>query len=240
MLEPPTPGQNEKELPYFVHESAYVDDGAEIGAGTKIWHFSHVMKGARIGERSIIGQNVNVDGGTMIGNNVKIQNNVSVYTGAVIEDDVFLGPSCVLTNVTNPALPGEPALAVRNHLAEARLHDRRECDDRLRHDRRPLCVRRRRARWSPRMCRTSRWSWATPARRIGWMSRHGHRLGSPDADGVMRCPESGLRYRETEPGILRCLDLDDEAALPAALSKGVKSYRQLREDTRHERSAARS
>ena len=91
-----------KELPYFVHESSYVDDGAEIGEGTKIWHFSHVMKGARIGKRSIIGQNVNVDGGTIIGSNVKIQNNVSVYTGSVIEDDVFLGPSCVLTNVTNP------------------------------------------------------------------------------------------------------------------------------------------
>ena len=90
------------ERPYFVHESAYADEGAEIGAGTKIWHFSHVMKGARIGERCVIGQNVNVDGGTVIGNNVKIQNNVSVYTGAVVEDDVFLGPSCVLTNVTNP------------------------------------------------------------------------------------------------------------------------------------------
>src|SRR6266850_2694807 len=95
--------KNEKrERPFFVHESAYVDDGAEIGAGTKIWHFSHIMKGARIGERSILGQNVNVDGGAVIGNNVKIQNNVSVYTGVVIEDDVFLGPSCVLTNVTNP------------------------------------------------------------------------------------------------------------------------------------------
>src|SRR4029077_4492295 len=91
-----------KELPYFAHESAYVDDGAELGAGTKVWHFSHIMKGAKIGEKSIIGQNVNVDGGAVIGNNVKIQNNVSVYTGTVIEDDVFLGPSCVLTNVTNP------------------------------------------------------------------------------------------------------------------------------------------
>jgi len=72
-----------------------------IGNGSKVWHFSHVMKGAKIGERCILGQNVNVDGGTIIGNNVKIQNNVSVYTGTVIEDDVFLGPSCVLTNVTN-------------------------------------------------------------------------------------------------------------------------------------------
>src|SRR5438034_2133072 len=102
VLEPLDSEREKTELPYFVHESAYVDNGADIGAGTKIWHFSHVMKGARIGERCIIGQNVNVDGGTIIGSNVKIQNNVSVYTGVIIEDDVFLGPSCVLTNVTNP------------------------------------------------------------------------------------------------------------------------------------------
>ena len=101
-LEPLADAARRRRRPYFVHESAYVDEGAEVGAGTKIWHFAHVMKGARIGERSIIGQNVNVDGGAIIGNNVKIQNNVSVYTGVVIEDDVFLGPSCVLTNVTNP------------------------------------------------------------------------------------------------------------------------------------------
>jgi UDP-2-acetamido-3-amino-2,3-dideoxy-glucuronate N-acetyltransferase len=87
---------------YFHHESSYVDEGAIIGAGTKIWHFSHIMKGARIGERCVFGQNVNVDGGVVIGNNVKVQNNVSIYTGTTIEDDAFLGPSCVLTNVTNP------------------------------------------------------------------------------------------------------------------------------------------
>ncbi len=87
---------------YFAHESAYVDDGAQVGAGTKIWHFAHVMKGATIGARCVIGQNVNVDGGATLGNNVKVQNNVSIYTGVVIEDDVFLGPSCVLTNVSNP------------------------------------------------------------------------------------------------------------------------------------------
>ena len=87
---------------YFVHESAYVDDGAQIGAGSKIWHFCHVMPGAVIGRKCVLGQGVNVDNGAVIGNNVKIQNNVSIYTGVVIEDDVFLGPSCVLTNVTNP------------------------------------------------------------------------------------------------------------------------------------------
>src|SRR4051812_46986692 len=90
-------------LPYFVHASAFADEGAEIGEGTRIWHFAHVMKGARIGRKCVIGQNVNVDGGAVVGNNVKIQNNVSVYTGIVIEDDVFLGPSCVLTNVDGAA-----------------------------------------------------------------------------------------------------------------------------------------
>jgi len=87
---------------YFVHESSYIDEGAEIGAGTKIWHFCHVMPRARIGEKCNIGQNVLVSSDVTLGNNVKIQNNVSLYTGVVVEDDVFLGPSMVFTNVINP------------------------------------------------------------------------------------------------------------------------------------------
>jgi len=87
---------------YFVHESSYVDDGAHIGKGTKIWHFCHVMPGAVIGERCSLGQNVVVMPGTRIGTNVKIQNNVSIYEGVELEDDVFCGPSCVFTNVVNP------------------------------------------------------------------------------------------------------------------------------------------
>ena len=87
---------------YTVHESSYVDDGAVIGAGTKIWHFCHVMAGAIIGERCSLGQNVVVMPRTRIGNNVKIQNNVSIYEGVELGDDVFCGPSCVFTNVTNP------------------------------------------------------------------------------------------------------------------------------------------
>jgi len=87
---------------YFAHESSYVDDGAVIGNGTKIWHFSHVMPGAVIGERCNLGQNVVVMPGARIGNNVKIQNNVSIYEGVELEDDVFCGPSCVFTNVMNP------------------------------------------------------------------------------------------------------------------------------------------
>ena len=87
---------------YFVHESSYVDEGCEIGSGTKIWHFSHVMKGCKIGRNCNIGQNVVISPGVVLGNQCKIQNNVSVYTGVVCEDGVFLGPSCVFTNVINP------------------------------------------------------------------------------------------------------------------------------------------
>ena len=87
---------------FFVHESSYVDEGAQVGRGTKIWHFCHVLSGAVIGERCNLGQNVVVMPGTRIGNNVKIQNNVSIYEGVTLEDDVFCGPSMVFTNVTNP------------------------------------------------------------------------------------------------------------------------------------------
>ena len=90
------------ERPYFVHESSYVDEGCRIGAGTKIWHFSHVMSGAVIGERCNIGQNVVISPDVVLGNNVKVQNNVSIYTGVVLDDDVFCGPSMVFTNVINP------------------------------------------------------------------------------------------------------------------------------------------
>jgi UDP-2-acetamido-3-amino-2,3-dideoxy-glucuronate N-acetyltransferase len=228
-----------QERPYFVHESAYADEGAEIGAHTKIWHFSHVMKGARIGERCVIGQNVNVDGGTSIGNNVKIQNNVSVYTGSVIEDDAFLGPSCVLTNVSNPR-----SQVNRHSLYETTLL-KRGCTIGAN---------------STIVCGVTVGRYAfvgagavvtknvpefalvvgNPARQVGWMSRHGHRLESPDSNGIMRCPETGYRYQEVEPGVLRCLDLDEETPLPAELSVGSKSYRQIKEESNYEYSAARS
>lgn len=86
----------------FIHSTAIIDEGAQIGAGTRIWHFCHLMRDSRVGERCILGQNVFVDNNTLIGNGVKIQNNVSVYNGVVLEDDVFLGPSMVFTNVINP------------------------------------------------------------------------------------------------------------------------------------------
>jgi UDP-2-acetamido-3-amino-2,3-dideoxy-glucuronate N-acetyltransferase len=87
---------------YFVHESAYVDEGCEIGTGTRIWHFSHIMANCKIGDHCTIGQNVVVSSNVILGNNVKVQNNVSVYEGVTCEDDVFLGPSMVFTNVINP------------------------------------------------------------------------------------------------------------------------------------------
>ena len=104
------------ERKYFVHPTAVIDEPCSIGVGTKIWHFGHVMRGARIGERCILGQNVFIANDVVIGNNVKIQNNVSVYTGVELEDDVFCGPSCVFTNVSNPR-----SQIVRHHLYERTL-----------------------------------------------------------------------------------------------------------------------
>ncbi|HEY3044211.1 MAG TPA: Gfo/Idh/MocA family oxidoreductase [Vicinamibacterales bacterium] len=219
---------DQKKRTFFAHESACVDDGAEIGDGTKVWHFSHIMKGARIGERSIIGQNVNVDGGAIVGNNVKIQNNVSVYAGVVIEDDVFLGPSCVLTNVTNPRSQ------VNRHALYEPTVLQRGCT--IGANATIVC-----GVTIGRYAFVGAGSVVTrdvpdfalvmgnPARRVGWMSRHGHRLGPPDADGMMRCPETGHRYAETSAGGIRSVDLDEEAPLPAELTTGTKSYRQIKQ-----------
>jgi UDP-2-acetamido-3-amino-2,3-dideoxy-glucuronate N-acetyltransferase len=209
--------------PYFVHGSAYVDEGAEVGAGTKVWHFSHVLKGARIGERCILGQNVNVDGGAAIGNNVKIQNNVSVYGGVTAEDDVFLGPSCVLTNVTNPRSQ------VSRHSLYERTTFRRGCT--VGANATIVCgvtVGRYALVAAGAVVTRDVPDYAlvmgNPARQHGWISRMGHRMGEPDEEGIVRCPESGHRYRETEPGVLRCMDLDEEAPLPPELTKGTKTY----------------
>lgn len=227
------------QLPYFVHESAYADEGAKIGAGTKIWHFSHVMKGAQIGEKCVIGQNVNVDGGVLIGNNVKIQNNVSVYTGLVVEDDVFLGPSCVLTNVSNPRSQ------VNRHSLYENTTLKRGCS--IGANATIVCgvtVGRYAFAGSGSVVTKDVPDYAlvvgNPAHQIAWMSRHGHKLETPDENGVMICPESGYRYKEVQPGVLRCLDLDEEEKLPAELSKGTKSYKQFKEETKYAGTAARS
>jgi UDP-2-acetamido-3-amino-2,3-dideoxy-glucuronate N-acetyltransferase len=208
---------------YFVHPTSVVDEGAVIGKGTKIWHFSHIMSGATIGERCILGQNVNVDGGALIGNNVKVQNNVSIYAGIVVEDDVFLGPSCVLTNVTNPR-----SQVNRHSLYEKTLIKRGAT---VGANATVVCgvtIGRYAFVGAGAVVTKDVPDYAlvagNPARQKGWMSRHGHPLNHADADGILRCPESGLGYREVKPGTLRCLDLDEEAALPAELAVGSSAY----------------
>ena len=223
-----------KAAEWFAHPTAIVADSAEVGRGSKIWHFSHVMKGAQVGENCIFGQNCHVAEGVIVGNNVKVQNNVSLYTGAVIEDDVFLGPSCVLTNVTNP----------RSQVNRHSLYEKTVI-------RRGATV----GANSTIVCGTTlgRYSFiaagavvtrdvpdyalmmGAPARQCGWMSRHGHRLAEPDAAGIMRCPESGFRYTEVAPGVVRCLDLDEDAPLPRGLSSGTRTYDEFKTAGRVER-----
>jgi UDP-2-acetamido-3-amino-2,3-dideoxy-glucuronate N-acetyltransferase len=187
---------------YFVHESSYVDDGAKIGAGTKVWHFSHILPGAVIGERCNLGQNVVVMGGTRIGNNVKIQNNVSIYEGVHLEDDVFCGPSCVFTNVLNP----------RSHVSR-------------KHEYRQTLVRRGASIGANAtiVCGVTLGEYSfigagavvtadvpafalmvgVPARRVGWMCQCGVRLVF--AGDSATCAACGARYRETG-GALRQID----------------------------------
>ena len=176
----------------FIHASAYVDDGATIGAGTKVWHFCHVLGGAVIGERCSLGQNVVVMNGTKIGANVKIQNNVSVYEGVELEDDVFCGPSMVFTNVINP----------RSHVSRKNEYRR-------------TLVRRGASIGANAtiVCGATLGEFAfigagavvskdvpayalmvgVPARRIGWMCQCGERL--PGGPGEVKCEKSGDRYR---------------------------------------------
>jgi len=197
---------------YFVHPSAYVDEPCEIGAGTKIWHFCHVMKNATIGRGCNLGQNVFVANDVVIGNNVKIQNNVSVYTGVELEDDVFCGPSCVFTNVMNPRSQ------IVRHSQYMRTRVRRGAT--IGANATIVCgatIGRYAFIAAGAVVRGDVPDYAlmmgVPARRRGWMSRHGHRLPLPGADGIMVCPESGWRYQEVEPGVLRCLDWPEDKAL---------------------------
>jgi UDP-2-acetamido-3-amino-2,3-dideoxy-glucuronate N-acetyltransferase len=211
---------------YFVHESSVIDEPCEVGTGTRIWHFCHISKNARLGERCSLGQNVFVAPGVSIGSNVKIQNNVSVYTGTTIEDDVFLGPSCVLTNISNPR-----AQVVRRELYEETLL-RRGCS--IGANATVVCG-----------ITVGRYAFiaagtvvthdvpdyalvaGVPGKVMGYMSRHGYRLPAPDASGNCTCPVSGYRYRE-ENGFLRCLNLDEDSPLPENDAVGSISYQDAR------------
>jgi len=185
----------------FVHESAYVDDGSIIGAGTKVWHFCHVLPGAVIGERCNIGQNCVIMGGVRIGNNVRLQNNVSVYEGVELEDDVFCGPSMVFTNVLNP----------RSHVSR-------------KHEYRRTLVRRGATIGANAtiVCGSTLGEYCfvgagavvtrdvlpyqmvvgVPARAFGWMCQCGVQLPDNAADESLICGSCGSRYRRSGEGIV--------------------------------------
>jgi len=174
------------------HPSAVIDEDCTVGAGTNIWHFSHLMKGSSVGENCNIGQNVVISPGVILGNNVKVQNNVSIYTGVTCEDDVFLGPSCVFTNVINP----RSAIPRKNEYARTTI-------------RRGATV----GANATIVCGHEIGEYAfigagavvtrevlayslvigNPARHTGWMSKYGHKLQF-DQHGLASCPESGERY----------------------------------------------
>jgi UDP-2-acetamido-3-amino-2,3-dideoxy-glucuronate N-acetyltransferase len=192
---------------YTAHESSFIDAGARIGAGTRIWHFCHVMSGAVIGEGCSLGQNVVVMSGTRIGNNVKIQNNVSIYEGVELGDDVFCGPSCVFTNVSNP----------RSHVSR-------------KHEYRATRVGRGATIGANAtvVCGTTLGEYAfvgagavvttdvpafalvvgVPARRVGWMCRCGERLQV--VAGAARCEACQTRYTEAD-GVLTLVDQDSQS-----------------------------
>jgi len=195
-----------------IHPSAFVDEGAQLGEGTQVWHFCHIMPGAVLGERCILGQNVMVAPGVRIGSNVKIQNNVSIYEGVTLEDDVFCGPSCVFTNVINPRSQivrrGQYQTTQVRRGATLGANSTIVCGSTL-----------------GRYCFVAAGAVVkgdvpdyalmagVPARQKGWMSRHGYRLRQ-QADGTWRCPETGWNYQVDKQGHLRCQQLDEEAPLP--------------------------
>jgi UDP-2-acetamido-3-amino-2,3-dideoxy-glucuronate N-acetyltransferase len=168
------------EKEYFAHETAVIDNGCIIGKGTKIWHFSHVMTGSEIGENCNIGQNVVISPGVKLGRNVKVQNNVSIYTGVICEDDVFLGPSMVFTNVINPRSAKGASIGANSTIV---------CGNKIgtfafigagavvTKDVKPYAL-----------------VVGNPARQTGWMSEYGQKLIF-DSSGLATCPESGERYK---------------------------------------------
>ncbi len=181
------------EKEYFAHETAVVDNGCKIGKGTKIWHFSHIMTGSEIGENCNIGQNVVISTGVKLGRNVKVQNNVSIYTGVICEDDVFLGPSMVFTNIINPR---SAIIRKENYLptivekgASIGANSTIVCGNKI-------------GTYSfigagavvTKEVKPYSLVVGNPARQTGWMSEFGHKLIF-DNKGIAKCPESGERYR---------------------------------------------
>ncbi len=177
---------------YFVHETAVVDEGCQIGKGSKIWHFSHLMGKSKLGDNCNIGQNVFIADEVVLGNNVKVQNNISIYTGVICEDDVFLGPSMVFTNVVNP----RSAVVRRGEYSETRVGKGASIGANATivcgHNIGEFAF-----IGAAAVVTKSVAAYAlvlgNPARQVGWMSEYGHRLEFDDA-GKASCPESGENY----------------------------------------------
>lgn len=178
--------------PYFAHESSFVDEGCNIGNGTKIWHFSHIMSNCTIGQNCNIGQNVVISPEVVLGNNVKIQNNVSIYTGVTCDDDVFLGPSCVFTNVTNP----RSAVNRRGQYAKTHVGKGASIGANATivcgHDIGAFAFIGAGAVVTKNVPDYALLV-GNPAKQLGWMSEFGHRLTFEN--NMATCPESGQQYK---------------------------------------------
>ena len=186
---------------YYAHPSAIVDEGCSVGKGTKIWHFTHIMSNCTIGERCNIGQNVVISPGVVLGQNVKIQNNVSVYTGVTCDDDVFLGPSMVFTNVINPrSAVNRKSEYAKTHVGKGATIGANAtivCG----HDIGPYAFIGAGAVVTKNIPAYSLWV-GNPARQRGWMSEYGHQL-SFNEEGKAVCPESGEQYELKEGVVLK-------------------------------------
>jgi len=190
-------------MEYFAHESAFIDEGCTIGKGTKVWHFSHIMSNCTLGENCNIGQNVVISPDVVLGKNVKVQNNVSIYTGVVCEDDVFLGPSMVFTNVMNPRSAvnrrGEYLKTVVKKGASIGANATIVCG----HDIGEFAFVGAGAvvtKHVPAYALVV----GNPARQMGWMSEFGHRLEF-DSAGSATCPESGEKYQLENNSVVKII-----------------------------------
>jgi UDP-2-acetamido-3-amino-2,3-dideoxy-glucuronate N-acetyltransferase len=185
------------ETGWTAHPSAIIDEGARIGAGTRIWHWTHVSSGAVIGRDCSLGQNVYVAGTTVIGDKVKVQNNVSIYDGVVLEDGVFCGPSCVFTNVNNPRAEIERKAEYRPTVVRRGATIGANATIVCGHELGAYCFIAAGAVVTSPVPAFALMA-GVPARRIGWMSKAGARLAED-----LVCPQTGARYRECAPDCLK-------------------------------------
>lgn len=186
---------------YFVHSSAIADEGCEIGDGTKVWHFSHIMSGCIIGKNCNIGQNVVISPQVTLGNNVKVQNNVSIYTGVICEDDVFLGPSMVFTNVINPRSAVVRKSEYRSTLVKKGASIGANATIVCGHNIGEYAFVGAGAVITKEV-KAYALVVGNPARQIGWVSEYGHRLHF-DEEGYAVCPETKQRYQLINNSVIR-------------------------------------